>query len=303
ILYKLDSSYSTRNWYLHLSIILVTIFILPRSLYSSLILLPVFIYYSIEGLYKIFHKFGIGLTCVVVFLGSIVFTGFYYIITLVLLNYLVFACIVFMLFIILYSFQRRAFISKYKWHMLIFGIVLFSLVANDGLIETDPNYTLDAEELIVINCILDHNQSGIVFSMRSDLARRLLAYGVQVVVKDEDGITSLYYGWITPEEITTWTELETNVVELARTGSLFKYNAPYPEIVLWSTFYNTDLTNQTQANLALSLGLRYIIVEKTRDGTSSYFEDVSLPSPLLESAPFVGEMLCETESMIVYYIG
>jgi hypothetical protein len=300
-LHKLDRAYSSSGWYLHLSTMIVAIFILPRSLYASLILLPIFVYYSLEGLYLMFKRFGKGPISVVILLGSISFTGFYYIITVTLLSYLLLACLILGGFIVLFIIRQRSFLTNYKWQMIVIGIVLFSLVSIDGLIDADPNYFLDAEEKTIITSLTTHNETGIVFSMRSDLARRLLAYGIPVVVNDQDGITSLYYGWITPEEIVAWTDLEMNVIELARTGNLFKFTAPYPEKVLWSTFFNTDLTNQTQADLALSLGLRYVIVDKTRDGTSDYFEEVPFPSPLLESVPFVGEVICETENMVLYF--
>jgi hypothetical protein len=302
-LYKLDCAYSHSAWYLHLSTMIVAIFILPRSVYASLIILPIFVYYSLEGLYLMFNRFGKGPTNVVILLGSIIFTGFYYIITVALVSYLILACIILGGFISLFIVRRRGFLTTYKWPMLVIGIVLFSLVSIDGLIEVDPNYYLDAEEKTIITSLTTRNETGIVFSMRSDLARRLLAYGIPVVVNDADGITSLYYEWITPEEIVAWTVLETDIIELASSGSLFKFKAPYPEQVLWSTFFNTDLTNQTQAEIALALGLRYVIVEKTRDGTSDYYEDVSFPSPLLESVPYIGEIICETENLIVYIIG
>ncbi len=299
-LYKLDRSYMTFGWSLHLVTMVVASLISPKTLYTSLVMLPISLYYAVVGIKYVIQNIAPRWTGFLIFAASFAFVCVYHFLFVEIVLYLTLGLLTFGVFALIFVLKRESSLVTYRWHLIIVGILLFSLVSVDGLIQRSPNCYLNNEERTVIECLLELPDPGIAFVMRSNLARRVQSYGIPVVIREKVGITSLYYDWIEPEDIVTWTRVD--IVEFAQTGQIFKYIAEYPELVMWTTFFSIDLRNQTQANIAIEMGLQFIILGKTPYGYDSFVEEIPYPSPLLESAPEACELLCETESIALFVI-
>ncbi len=284
---------------LHMVLVSMIMFTLPTSLYASLIFYPVFLYYSLEGFFVIKNKvsvyviasFGVWFLCV--------FTVVYDIMVVHLPSWLVFAvafCIVLWAIVSVkqfYSHHNFKFDYRFEHSMtlLLLTVVVFSIVCTDGVILQNGHSFMTSDELQMIQ-IVKSTKSGFVFSCSLEVGRRFQAYGVPSIgAFNEDA--SLYFGWLNSSDVIRNSEFR--VSNLILHGRLFSYTGYRPEHTMFESLIQLDLTNLTEYDLAINMGLRWIVVERTSDGYSPLFHSVGgdIYSNLLSSAPLTCRSIYE----------
>jgi len=177
--------------------------------------------------------------------------------------------------------------------------VVVSLISTEGLLLQDESRYLSADEMKFIEFLDSQPDPGITFVPTPVIGRRLEAFGLPAVLSFNPD-AALYFDWISPSNITANTEL--NIRSILVNGMLYTYYGPRPERIVWNSLFTLNLTDEADWTRARSIGLEFVIVEKTGSEYSSMFYSVygEYFSQLLYSAPRACEMVVDGQSMSLF---
>ena len=312
---------------IHVILVPLVLFILPMSVYTSVLFLPVFGYYSIVG----FDKFRTSFKDRWAGLLSVVFVAVYVMIYMQFAAILpiwslgfVMATIVIALLAPILALRRWSMYRTTVGHQLrrlrtsvgqgpvdfldlqgirifFISVIIISLITSEGiLLQTEFKYVTNDERLIY-EYLGDQSEPGILFVPTPPLGRRLQAYGFEAVLSF-NGDAALYFGWIESSNITANSHM--SILNLILHGRLFVYDGPDAERELWLQFFSLDLTSPEDRESAAALGLEYVIVEKTPSGYSDVFYSIygEYYSPLLHSTPLACNRVLDGEKLSLFQI-
>ncbi|MHA1927242.1 MAG: hypothetical protein ACTSV2_01545 [Candidatus Thorarchaeota archaeon] len=304
--------YDTNRRWVHLTLVPIVVFTIPKSLYASVLFLPVLIYYSVYG-FEVLWKSDNRFSFVTGLLAFGVLYGFAYHMVVVSLTPFAIALTICsgigLVFLVIHrilttwNIIRPRITSTHLWSLVIIVMVSFTIVTTDGLIEQNETSYIGEDENNIISYLLALEESGLIFTYDDTIARRLQAYGLIAINSHNDQI-GLQAGWITPQEILDETPMEFNLTTFLRTGDIFHYEGNNPEDEMWNHLFPLDLTNVTELEMSVSYGLRYVVVENLGSsyGSTAYLTAGISYCPLLASTPSVGELVLEGESMVLFRI-
>ncbi len=312
---------------IHVILVPLVLFILPMSVYTSVLFLPVFGYYSIVGFDKVRTSFKdrwLGLL-------SVVFVAVYVTIYMQFAAILppwslgfVMATIVIALLVPILALRRWSMYRTTVGHQLrrwrtsvgqgpvnfldlqgirvfFISVIIISLITSEGiLLQGDFKYVTNDERLIY-EYLGEQPKPGIIFVPTPPLGRRLEAYGFEAVLSF-NGDAALYFGWIEPSNITANSRM--SVSNLVLRGRLFVYDGPDVERQLWIQLFSLDLTSPEGRESAVALRLEYVIVEKTPTGYSDTFYSIygDYYSQLLYSTPLACNRVLDGEKLSLFQI-
>lgn len=292
--------------YIHFVLVPMIFFTLPLSLYSSILFLPVFAYYSVIGFKMIQQTFFERWITLLILITTFSY-GIMYNLIIAALPFWLFLIIIFIggvaiieLIISLKNWynplQYNSRFPKRVFPFLLISITLFSLISTEGLIFQGENSYLSSDEARIIDYLNAQSNPGITFVPSHVIGRRLEAYGFLAIPSTNED-SALYYGWCNISYVIANTEL--SLSELTTTGRPFSYNGINFEKTLRNRLAFLDLTNTTQWQQAIELGLQFIIVEKLADTYGDVVHHSKGPwfSPLLYSAPLVTDVVVDGEKM------
>jgi hypothetical protein len=296
---------------LHTLLLSLVAFTIPRSLYASVVFLPVFAYYSVMGVDYLVKGTRWNLLGTIIVAFSIIFVFLYSMIVVVvsilyLIGLLVFLGVSIAMHIANRLSKTKKLASKIRKAaplVITAGITIFSLITMDGLILQDQLSYMSEDEKFIVDYLSLQDDPGITFVFSWVVGRRLEAYGYPAV-RAYNEHAALYFEWLTPEEVYENTELAFDVRTFLLTAQFFAYTGIPPEKNLWERLAGLDLTNPIDYETALEMGLRFIVLERTPTG---YGTTVDLGSSkthytLLESTPISGELVYEGELMSLFAI-
>jgi len=301
-----QESNRNRRW-LHFVLVPILFLTIPLSLYASVTFLPVWIYYSVYGFSIAWRKRTRGLTL----LSLLAFTLLYglsynlFIVNLPLFSLgLVAAVAIILVGYIGLELANRLNKTSYsldtskKLSIIILTIICFSLVTTDGLTISDESGYITEDEKGIISYLAAQPDVGVVFVSNPVIARRLQAYGI-IAIEGANEPIGLYLGWITPDQIIENTHLVISIESILN-YKLYSYTGEYPENALWSKLFVLDVTIVSDHSIAIENNLDFVLVEKTESGYSDTYSGQYCP--LLHSAPLVGELVYEEESLALFRI-
>jgi hypothetical protein len=312
---------------IHFILVPLVMFILPLSLYTSVLFLPVFGYYSVVGFDLVRNSIKerwIGFLSVgfmTVFL--VVYIQYAAVLPVWTIGFVV-AAVVITIVIVLLAFrmwstyhtivgrQLRSWrtsigqgpVNFLDWQgirIFLISVIIISLISTEGiLLQGDYKYVTNDERQI-IEYLGEQSAAGIVFVPTPVLGRRLEAYGFKAVLSFNNDAT-LYFGWIESSNITANSHF--SISNLILSGRLFYYSGPDVERIIWNQLFNLDLTSTTNREFALALELEYVIVEKTPSGYSDIFYSIygDYVSTLLHSAPLACNRVVDGERLSLFHI-
>ena len=311
----------------HIILVPPVMFVLPLSLYTSVLFLPVFGYYSVLG-FDLVRKsvkdrwLGfLSVTFVAIFL--MIYVRYAAMLPAWTIGF-VFAIIVITLVIYSLAFRRwnmyhttvgrqlrswrtsigQGPINFLDWQgirIILISIIIISLITTEGIVrQTDFKYVTNDERLIY-QYLGNQTSPGMVFVPTPVLGRRLEAYGFEATLSF-NGDAALYFGWIKPSNITSNTHM--SLSNLILRGRLFVYDGPDTEREIWNQLFALDLTSPGNQQVAIALGLEYVIVEKTPNGYSDTFFSIygDYYSPLLASTPLACNRVVDGEHLSLFQI-
>jgi hypothetical protein len=319
---------SSNKKLIHFILVPAMMFILPLSLYTSVLFLPVFGYYSVVGfdfIRKTIDDMWIGFLAV----GFVaVFVVVYMQFAAILPGWTVgFAmAIIFVAMLVIFLAYRRW--SMYRtmvgrhlrswkssvgqgpknfldWQgirIFLISIIIVSLITTEGiLLQGDYNKYVTNDERQIFNYLDEHSASGIVFVPTPVLGRRLEAYGFTGLLSF-NGDAALYNGWIDASNVTANSHF--SITHLLGSGRLFYYDGPEAERIIWNSLFSLDLTSSSDLDIAHELGLEYVIVEKNETGYSDIFHSIYGDhfSQLLQTAPLVCDLVVDGEVLCLFRI-
>ncbi|MFW9965416.1 MAG: hypothetical protein ACFFCX_17720 [Candidatus Sifarchaeia archaeon] len=312
---------------IHVILVPPVLFILPLSLYTSVLFLPVFGYYSIVGFDLVrnsikerwFGVLSVAFVAIFVmlyvqFAANLPFWTIGFVIAIVII-----AMIVYVLafrkwseYQTIVGRQLRSWrtsvgqgpINFLDWQGLrifLISVIIISLITTEGiLLQTEYKYVTNDERLI-FEYLGQQNTPGIVFVPTPVLGRRLEAYGFKAVLSF-NGDAALYFDWIESSTITANSHM--SILNLILRGRLYVYDGPDVERVIWNQLFDLDLTSPENRELAIALGLEYVIVEKTTSGYSNIFSSVygDYYSTLLDSTPLACNRVLDGEKLSLFQV-
>jgi len=305
-----NSTYSGAK-FMHVILCALLIFTIPTSLYSSVILFPVFAYYSVAGF--LFSKRWVSETALSGFLliFLVPFTYLYTTYVATLPSWILISVIsigtLFPIAILMLHFNRSRITSPTKLKkqintsIIVLIVVVFSLLCTDGVILQDTRSSMSLDEFSIVDIIGDDPDIGLVFAPDIGIGRKMHAYKIPAIgAFDED--FALYFGWIEPEEIVAGSYFD--IGSILVNGKPFSYEGRNPERDLFASLLNLDLTSFDDYNTAIILGLEYIIVEKDSNG---YLDTIALSgnvisSLLLQTAPMACEIVYDGTDMSLFQL-
>jgi hypothetical protein len=311
----------------HVILVPFVMFILPLSLYTSVLFLPVFGYYSVVGFDLVRSSirdrwigfFSVGSLAIfaVVYIRFAavlpVWTiGFVVAITAIAIVVVLLALRMWSKYHTIVGRQLRSWrtsvgqgpINFLDWQgirIFLISVIIISLITSEGvLLQGDYKY-VTSDERQIFEYLGDQPAPGIVFVPTPVLGRRLEAYGFKAVLSFNSD-AALYFGWIEPSNITANSHI--SILNLILRGRLFVYDGPDVERVIWNQLFSLDLTSTENLEIAIALGLEYVIVEKATSGYSDMFSSVygDYFSPLLHSAPLVCNRVVHGEKLSLFRI-
>jgi hypothetical protein len=312
---------------IHFLLVPLLMFTLPLSVYSSVLFLPVFGYYSVVGFDTVRSSYKnrwIGLLSVVfVLVFAAIYMRFVVVIPLWTIGLVVATTFIMFLVVIQavrmwVSYQTVAGKQLRRWktavgrgpmnlldwqgiRIFLVSLIVISLITTEGvLLQSDYKY-VTSDERLVIEYLGDHPPEGIVFVPTTVLGRRLIAYGFKAVLSFNDDAT-LYFEWVDPSNITANSHL--SIMGLLLSGRLYSYDGPDVEKEIWEQFFTINLTTQTGRDYAVAHGLEYVIVEKDDDGYSNVFYSIygEYESTLLWSAPLACSLVVDGEILSLFRV-
>jgi len=298
--------YATNRRWLHLVLIPLTTFSIPMSTYASVIFLPVLTYYSVYGFMFLWQKISKELLVVLLLSFTFVFGMLYHLFIVNLPPFaLGFALLVGVLLIGLLGLWTNSYIQKTSfnltrrtgWGFVLIAIMCFSIIATDGLIQTDDRSGLTSDEVAIAEFLNSHHESGVVFVYDVLLARRLQSFGIPAMKALNEGFM-LYSGFITPDEIIQNTEVGFRLDSFLSGGDIYTYYGRYPERELFRLLYYLDLSNSTEYPIAIENGLEFVLVEKTEYGYGDTYNGAFCP--LLHSTPLASELIFEVDTLALF---
>jgi len=293
----------------HFIMLCLVMFTIPKSLYGSVLFLPVFGYYSVIGFAEVrkrvstFWLSGLLSGFVLVFTllyNSLVVSLFSWIMILAAVPIILFCAGLFGFVKRRTSpFNTRGVQIKYGMHLVILSIVVFSLVTTEGLnLQGNYNFLSDGEKQIIEYLRIPEN-TGLTFVFAPLVAVHIAAYRIPTIPMG-DGIETLYYGLANSSDIVANTQFD--LVEIFRSGKLFRYEGDMPGDAVYNTLFGVDLTDPLQYELAITTGLQYVVVEKDYSGYSDVYQSgtESIYCRLLDTAPDACELVFDTEAMSLF---
>ena len=274
------------------------VFVTPISIYTSTLLLPWFGYFAVFGLKSIIKR---QLKWIKYLLG--IFPSFFG---------LLYSCIIIVLPIHLFTAALLAIASTLKitiksnnnhlerinpfFVILCFSIVIFSRISVDGLIVSGyyPFNYVSEDEFIIAEYLEKYNsRQEIIVVYNGLVARRIQAISFQPVLRPINYAASVYYGWISVEEIQNNTVFDFS--QLIRVGIPFMTNCSFPEDLFYYVS-SLDLRIKENINAIHNARIRYVITNNPNTGDS-------IPkSPLFTSIHKYGVLRVETRYLCLYEI-
>ncbi|TXT54884.1 MAG: membrane protein of unknown function [Candidatus Thorarchaeota archaeon] len=166
--------------------------------------------------------------------------------------------------------------------LIIFALTSCGFI--DSFVATDSMY-LSEDEQVIIDFLKTNYNEEIVFVYSHRIGRRLEAFGFRTIISFNFDST-LYYGWTTPESIHNKTKF--NLFSIFRTGKFFEFEGYNPEWDYWSTLVDLDLSNESQYNQSIQIGLRYIVVEIENN---QFCNQVYLQGNLISSSKLLASVI------------
>ena len=312
---------------IHFILVPLVMFVLPLSLYASVLFLPVFGYYSVVGFDLVRNSIKerwigfLSVGFVAVFL--VIYIRYAAVLPVWTIGFVV-AIVIIAIMVILFALRMwsmyRTIVGRHlrSWktsvgqgpknfldwqgiRIFFISVIIISLITTEGiLLQGDYKYVTDDERQI-FEYLGEQSAPGIVFVPTPVLGRRLQAYGFKAILSFNSD-ANLYNGWIESSNITANSHF--SITTLLSTGRLFYYSGPDVERILWYQLFSLDLTSTTDRSLALALELEYVIVEKTPSGYSDIFHSIygEYFSPLLHSAPLACNRVVNGEMLSLFRI-
>ena len=294
---------------IHFILLPIVLFTLPISVYSSVLFLPVFGFYTIHGYRCISNLIGAHWTSFVSALFVLIFAMSYQLLIVqlplwVLLLTAGLGIITILWFagllITRFSFKKHSpLFTRYHLPILILSIITFSLISTEGvMLQGDFKY-ITHDEKDLIQFLSTQSNPGMIFVPNPPVGRRLEAYGY-VCIGALNYDAALYFGWITPSEVIANSSF--SPMNLLENGKLYSYNGIYPEREYIDLLSHLDLTNSTEMEFAKAIGLEYIVVEKVGNGYSNLYRGpyASSFSGLLHTAPLACNLVFDSNSLALF---
>lgn len=305
-----ESNYSESK-FLHLLFGLLLTFTIPTSLYTSVVLFPLFAYYSVAGFILVKkwlpNTVIVGVLLVFLTLFSNLYNLYVVILPTWILLSVAFLAVMFPITIIVFYVTRRFIEQPVKFRMrvntgfIVLIVVVFSLLCTEGMLLQGTRSDVSVDEIAIIDIIKTDPESSLVFVPALDIGRRLQSYMIPAIgAFNEDA--SLYFGWIGPAEIIAYSHFD--IGSIFSTGKPFTYDGRRPEREFFNSMVGLDLTVMIDYVSAYDLGLRYVIVQKDANGFSDIFHSASgdLVSILLQTAPMACEIIFEGDEMALFHL-
>lgn len=311
----------------HIILVPLVMFILPLSLYTSVLFLPVFGYYSVVGFDIVrssikdrwigFLSVGFVVIFAAVYIQyatilPIWTIGFVMAITIIAFLVLLLAWRMWSRYYTIVGRHLRKWrtsvgkgpVNFLDWQgirILFISIIIISLITTEGIILQGEYKYVTNDERQIFEYLNEQSAPGIIFVPTPVLGRRLEAYGFKAILSFNNDAT-LYFGWINPSNITINSHF--SISNLLSSGRLYYYSGPDIERIIWNQLFSLDLTSTAERELAIELGLEYVILEKTASGFSDVFYSIygDYFSLLLSSTPLIGNRVVDGERLSLFHI-
>jgi hypothetical protein len=312
---------------IHFMLVPPVLFVLPLSLYTSVLFLPVFGYYSIVGFDFVrnsiqdrwigFLSVGFVAIFVVVYMQfAAILPGW----TIGLVVAIVVLTILVVAFAVRMWTMYRTVVGKHlrSWRSLVgqgpknfldwqgirilfISVIIISLITTEGiLLQGDFKY-VTSDERQIYQYLEEHSASGIVFVPTTVIGRRVEAFGFKALLAFNSD-SALYNGWINASDVKENSHF--SLSNFIQSGRFFHYSGPEVERILWNQLFTLNLTSATDRDYALSLDLEYVIVEKNSTGYSDIFHSIygEYYSELLHTAPLACDLVVDGERLSLFRV-
>ncbi len=312
---------------IHFILVPPVLFLLPMSLYTSVLFLPVFGYYSVVGFDFVRNSVKdrwigfISVGFVAVFLGIYIqyaavlppwTIGFAVAIVIIAIMAILFALRMWSMYRTVVGRHLRSwkasvgqgpknFLDWQGIRIFFISVIIISLITTEGILLQGEYKYVSSDERQLFEYLGEQPEPGIVFVPTPILGRRLEAYGFTATLSFNND-ASLYNGWIESSNITANSHF--SITNLLTTGRLFYYSGPEADRILWNQLFSLDLTSTTDHDLALALGLEYVVIEKGPTGYSDTFHSTygDYYSQILHSTPLACDLVWDGESLSLFRI-
>jgi len=298
-----------KNFYLLL--FMAPFLLMAPSFYAIVLFLPIVIIFSVQGLIyikkftsTISNKFNWIFPIFLLFLSagySLLYVEIYININLWYMFVLISISLLFYLFVIITFKYRNIFRSRskvsfnsVKLHkgleifVIIISILIFTtttIVGRNTGIDSNPypwdNRYLTGEEIEIINYFQNEDVEGLIFCAAGIyVSERIAGVGFLPSIFDRvyDG-KSLYYGFLSPEEVYVNTEFSLSEIERLH---FFTFNKIFPIRAFRRSIINFNISVKGDLEVLISYKVQYIISIKEffTEGQEIYLLIQSLPSSL-----------------------
>ena len=311
----------------HYILLPLVMFTLPMSTYASVLFLPVFGYYSVEGLTTVLSSVQNRWTGLFSLVFVLVFALSYQLLVVSLplwILVLIASIVLFSIVAVLDWFRSwdsyKTLVGKNlrklktivgqgpvdsldrrSISIFLISVIIISLVTTEGLLLNSENTYLTNDEKRIINYLEGQVNPGITFVPTPVMGRRLEAYGFPAVLSYNDA-AALYFGWTDAEYVVNHTHL--SLIGFLRSGNLYVEDNPdkTPERLIYNSLFHANLSDPIRYEMAKEIGLEYVLVEKNETGYSDLFrsEYGDTPSTLLLTAPLECELVVECQTMSLF---
>ena len=281
----------------------ISLFFAPFSLYTSLIALPWFTYFGILGT-KSLMKWQLKWVKWMIGILPTFFGLLYSVVIIILPIHLLGAALLAIASIIGIIKKPKKSHSKriiQFYVILCFTIIIISRISVDGLINSADfpyNYTSEDEFIIADYLKIYNSKKEITLVYHYAVARRIQAICFQPTLFPANYPASVYYDWISIEEIQDKTVLDFS--ELITSGTLFAMNYSFPE-KSYSDVLFFDLRENNRFEFINNLSIRFIVTDNIPSGY--WFREYGKSKvPLLISIVEMGILRLETRYLRLYEI-
>lgn len=281
----------------------VSLFLAPFSTYTTLIVLPWFAYFGIFGAKSLVEWQSKWVKCVIGILPT--FFGLLYSVVVIILPIHLIGAILLaigsILEIIIKPEDNHSKRIIHFYVILFFAIIIISRISVDGLITSQnfPYSYASEDEIMVAEYLKKYNsKQEIVVVYHHIVARRIQAIGFQPVLYPENPPASVYYDWISIEQIQNKTVLDFS--EQLSSGIPFKTDYIDPERSKIDVLF-LDLRDKDNIERIHNFKVRFIVTDNIPSGYWSSRWG-SIQPPLFVSIFEVGTLRVETRNLRLYEI-